>query len=84
MPLFPIVTRSFLLATSFIPFGIVWNGNYVIESDLILHYQSKPVAAVNEAGFNLARDCGGRLLPNSANRYDVAEPQLFVLTFFSI
>jgi hypothetical protein len=28
--------------------------------------------------------CEGELLPNSANRYDVAEPQLLVLTFFSI
>jgi hypothetical protein len=27
---------------------------------------------------------GGELLPNSANRYDVAEPQPFVLTFFSV
>jgi hypothetical protein len=26
--------------------------------------------------------CGGELLPNSANRYNVAVPQLFVLTFF--
>jgi hypothetical protein len=26
--------------------------------------------------------CGGELLPNSANRYNVAEPQLFFLTFF--
>jgi hypothetical protein len=24
----------------------------------------------------------GQLLPNSANRYNVAEPQLFFLTFF--
>jgi hypothetical protein len=28
--------------------------------------------------------CGGQLLPNSANRYNAAEPQLFVLTFFSV
>jgi hypothetical protein len=34
--------------------------------------------------FNLARDFGGELLPKSANRYNVAEPQPFVLTFFSI
>jgi hypothetical protein len=51
MPLLAIATRSFLLATSFIPFGIVWNGNYVIESDLTFNYQPKPVAAVNEVGF---------------------------------
>jgi hypothetical protein len=27
---------------------------------------------------------GGELLPNSANRYNVDEPQLLVLTFFPI
>ena len=63
-----------------IPFGIVWNGNYVIESDLTFHYQPKPVAAATEADFNLARDCEGKLLPNTANRYNAAE--LFVLAFF--
>jgi len=34
--------------------------------------------------FNLAQDCEGELLPNSANRYNVAEPQLMVLILFSI
>jgi hypothetical protein len=58
--------------------------HYVIESDLTLHYQPKPAAAAMEVDFNLARDWGGELLPKSANRYNVAEPQLFVLVFFSV